>query len=92
MSISETMLNQGNDFQQWTVIATDDADTDTAVVTHRMGPNPSISVVALTTPGRLSGWVVGTLNNTQWQMTKSTAGGSGAVTAQVRVRINRNRG
>lgn len=90
MAVTETLLSQGNDFQQWDVIASADADTVTATVTHRMGPNPSVSVTALTLAGRLSGWVLTTINNTQWLMTKSTAVGSGAAPAQARVRIDRN--
>ncbi len=90
MSVTETLAFQNNDAQLWTVIATADADTQTAVVTHKLGANPSVSVVGLAASAALSGWYLSTINNTQWQMTKSTAAGSGAAGAQVRIQILRN--
>jgi hypothetical protein len=78
-------------FQEWTVIATADADTTTGAVTHALGGAYAMgTLIPVGSTAGLSLWYFSTYPaTTTWAATKTTTSGSGASGVQLRVRLQR---
>ena len=91
MAVTATGLKTTGTFSRsWTVVATADADT-TATIPHGLSgitnTNAHVSLEAMTAAGTLSAWEFTSVDATNLVLTKSTAVGSGAAPAQLRVSL-----
>ena len=93
MAVSTSVNRRTNDVLEIDVIATADGDTTTGNVAHLLGGLRPVGwlVNLLQVAAGLSLWAMTTLDATNIALTKSTAGGSGVATAQVRAILQRNR-
>lgn len=94
MAVSATGVKTTGTFSKsWTVIATADGDT-TVTITHGLSgitnENAHVSLEAMTAAGTLSAWQFTSVSATELVLTKSTAVGSGAAPAQLRVSLWRH--
>lgn len=72
-------------YRSWNVDATADGDTSLAF-NHGLSAAPDCVILTpLTAAGLLSTWIVSAVSATQITITKSNAGGSGAVPVQLKV-------
>lgn len=85
-----TVDGTGQNMRIFDVEATADGDT-TATIAHGLSFTPDVySLTSLQqAPGAASAWAVTSVNGTNIVLTKSTAAGSGAAGAQVRLFVGR---
>lgn len=101
MAVSTSNSVQGANSFQTEIIATADADTVTLTIPHGLSaiPNsagapfagvlPRVTLTPLSAAGRLSSWILTTLNTTGFILTKATPAGSGAAPVQLRVVVEK---
>jgi DNA recombination-dependent growth factor C len=90
MTVSSSVVFQGVDSVIIDVAASADGDTVSSAIAHGLGAAPAeFTATALTAAGALSTWAFTTVGASTFVVTKSTATGSGAVPAQVRLILKR---
>ncbi len=94
MAITETVVRRSNDELEVDIIATADADTDSALVNHGLGLERPTAFIVPTLVQALAVdplWRLTTLNGTQFRVSKLATVGSGNAAVQLRVILKRAR-
>ncbi len=91
MAFTVAQTGRGNDFAEYSVIATANGDTNSPNIVHGMGANPMVTLIPiLQAVCAASKWALTTLDITNAVVSKSgIAGGDAGI--QLRVRIERRR-